>query len=101
MIAAGETGGVLDLILERLADYLEKSARLKRPSERAGGFSSDGHDNFIIPSWDSGVRFGKVFGRIRMQKAKVKRQNELHLLLHFAFRLLHSILNFPTTGPRP
>ncbi len=30
MIAAGELGGVLDLILNRLADFLEKAARLKR-----------------------------------------------------------------------
>jgi type IV pilus assembly protein PilC len=30
MVAAGETGGVLDIILERLAVYLEKMARLKR-----------------------------------------------------------------------
>lgn len=30
MIAAGEVGGVLDLILQRLADFLEKSARLRR-----------------------------------------------------------------------
>jgi type IV pilus assembly protein PilC len=30
MIAAGEVGGVLDLILQRLADFLEKAATLKR-----------------------------------------------------------------------
>jgi len=30
LIAAGEVGGVLDLILQRLADFLEKSAKLKR-----------------------------------------------------------------------
>lgn len=30
MVAAGEVGGVLDLILQRLADFLEKSERLKR-----------------------------------------------------------------------
>ncbi len=30
MVAAGEAGGVLDIILERLADYLEKMASLKR-----------------------------------------------------------------------
>ncbi len=30
MVAAGETGGVLDIILERLANYLEKMSRLKR-----------------------------------------------------------------------
>ena len=30
MIAAGEVGGVLDIILQRLADFLEKAARLKR-----------------------------------------------------------------------
>ncbi len=30
MIAAGEVGGVLDLILQRLAEFLEKAAKLKR-----------------------------------------------------------------------
>jgi type IV pilus assembly protein PilC len=30
MIAAGEVGGVLDLILQRLAEFLEKAARLKK-----------------------------------------------------------------------
>ncbi len=30
MVAAGEAGGVLDLILNRLADFMEKSAALKR-----------------------------------------------------------------------
>src|SRR5207302_6634321 len=30
MINAGEAGGVLDLILARLADFMEKAARLKK-----------------------------------------------------------------------
>src|SRR5690606_303893 len=30
MIAAGEVGGVLDLILQRLADFMEKAAKLRR-----------------------------------------------------------------------
>lgn len=30
MVAAGETGGVLDVILQRLAEFLEKAQRLKR-----------------------------------------------------------------------
>ncbi len=30
MIAAGEAGGILDVILKRLASYMEKAARLKR-----------------------------------------------------------------------
>lgn len=30
MVAAGETGGVLDVILQRLADFLERAQRLKR-----------------------------------------------------------------------
>ena len=30
MIAAGEAGGILDVILKRLAGYMEKAARLKR-----------------------------------------------------------------------
>ena len=29
MVAAGETGGVLDLILSRIADFKEKAMRLK------------------------------------------------------------------------
>ena len=35
MVAAGETGGVLDIILMRLADYLEKVAKLKRQIKTA------------------------------------------------------------------
>ena len=35
MVSAGETGGVLDLILERLADYLEKIDKLKRQVKTA------------------------------------------------------------------
>src|SRR5260370_40003132 len=30
MISAGEAGGVLDLILARLADFMEKAAKLKK-----------------------------------------------------------------------
>ncbi|MBN1490446.1 MAG: type II secretion system F family protein, partial [Phycisphaerae bacterium] len=30
MVAAGESGGVLDIILQRLADFMEKAQRLKR-----------------------------------------------------------------------
>jgi type IV pilus assembly protein PilC len=30
MVAAGEIGGVLDIILQRLAEFMEKSQRLKR-----------------------------------------------------------------------
>jgi len=30
MVAAGETGGVLDVILQRLADFMEKAQKLKR-----------------------------------------------------------------------
>ena len=29
MVAAGETGGVLDLILSRVADFMEKAQKLK------------------------------------------------------------------------
>jgi len=35
MIAAGEAGGVLDTILERMADYLEKSDKLRRQIKTA------------------------------------------------------------------
>lgn len=35
MIEAGEAGGVLDVILERMADYLEKSAKLRRQIKTA------------------------------------------------------------------
>jgi type IV pilus assembly protein PilC len=30
MVKAGETGGMLDIVLQRLADFMEKAARLKR-----------------------------------------------------------------------
>lgn len=35
MIAAGETGGILDVILDRMAVYLEKAASLKRQAKTA------------------------------------------------------------------
>lgn len=35
MVAAGETGGILDIILERLANYLEKMDKLKRQVKTA------------------------------------------------------------------
>lgn len=35
MVAAGETGGILDLILDRLASYLEKMDKLKRQVKTA------------------------------------------------------------------
>lgn len=35
MVGAGETGGILDIILERLANYLEKAAKLKRQVKTA------------------------------------------------------------------
>jgi type IV pilus assembly protein PilC len=35
MVAAGETGGVLDIILQRLADYLEKMDQLRRQIKTA------------------------------------------------------------------
>ncbi len=35
MVAAGETGGILDIILERLAEYLEKMDNLKRQVKTA------------------------------------------------------------------
>jgi type IV pilus assembly protein PilC len=35
MVQAGEAGGVLDVILERMADYLEKSDRLRRQIKTA------------------------------------------------------------------
>ena len=34
MIEAGETGGILDIILQRLAIYIEKAVKLRRPSSR-------------------------------------------------------------------
>ena len=33
MVAAGEAGGILDTILKRLATYIEKAVKLKRPGE--------------------------------------------------------------------
>jgi len=38
MINAGELGGVLDLILSRLADFMEKAAKLKKKSDRRHDF---------------------------------------------------------------
>lgn len=35
MVAAGETGGILDTILERLANYIEKAAKLRRQVKTA------------------------------------------------------------------
>ena len=35
MVAAGEAGGILDIILERMANYLEKMAKLKRQVKTA------------------------------------------------------------------
>jgi type IV pilus assembly protein PilC len=35
MVAAGETGGILDIILDRLADYLEKMDKLRRQVKTA------------------------------------------------------------------
>src|SRR3970282_1379131 len=35
MIEAGETGGILDTILQRLATYIEKSVKLKRAVKSA------------------------------------------------------------------
>ncbi len=35
MVAAGEVGGILDIILERLANHLEKSSKLKRQVKTA------------------------------------------------------------------
>ena len=43
MIAAGEAGGVLDLILARLADFMEKAAKLKKKVIGA----------MIYPAWSS------------------------------------------------
>ncbi len=34
MIEAGETGGILDTILQRLSIYMEKAVKLRRPSSR-------------------------------------------------------------------
>ena len=34
MINAGEAGGVLDIILNRLADFMEKAAKLKKEGRR-------------------------------------------------------------------
>ena len=52
MIAAGEAGGVLDLILSRLADFMEKAARLKAKIISA----------MIYPIAVLGIAFGIVMG---------------------------------------
>ena len=38
MIAAGEVGGILDTILNRLAQFMEKNEKLKREAEREALF---------------------------------------------------------------
>jgi type IV pilus assembly protein PilC len=40
MVAAGETGGILDVILRRLADYLEKAVKLKAAVRSASIYPS-------------------------------------------------------------
>ena len=35
MVAAGEAGGILDTILQRLATYIEKTVKLKAPGQAA------------------------------------------------------------------
>jgi len=38
MVAAGESGGALDVILERLATYLEKNSEIIRKIKGCNGF---------------------------------------------------------------
>ena len=45
MINAGETGGVLDLILARLADFMEKAAKLKKKVIGAMIYPCGGHQH--------------------------------------------------------
>lgn len=52
MVAAGEAGGVLDLILNRLADFMEKAQRLKRKVVGA----------MIYPACVLCIAFGIVMG---------------------------------------
>ncbi len=44
MVAAGETGGVLDLILSRVADFMEKSQKLKARVKSAMIYPISGFD---------------------------------------------------------
>ena len=43
MVKAGEAGGALEVILQRLADFKEKSQSLKRQDHRRHGLSRRGH----------------------------------------------------------
>lgn len=62
MVAAGEIGGVLDIILQRLAEFMEKSERLKRKIRGAlvypivvisiAGIILSGIMYFIIPKFE-------------------------------------------------
>jgi type IV pilus assembly protein PilC len=62
MVAAGEVGGVLDIILQRLAEFMEKSERLKRKIKGAmvyplvviviAGLILTGIMIFIIPKFE-------------------------------------------------
>ena len=54
MIAAGEAGGILDTILKRLATYIEKSVKLKRPGQVGHDLPDRGHR-------DRGRRGGRHF----------------------------------------
>ncbi|HYE61390.1 MAG TPA: type II secretion system F family protein [Phycisphaerales bacterium] len=63
MVAAGEVGGVLDIILQRLAEFMEKSQRLKRKIKGAmvypivviviAGLILTGIMVFIIPKFEA------------------------------------------------
>ncbi|MBI9017388.1 MAG: type II secretion system F family protein [Phycisphaerae bacterium] len=56
MVAAGEAGGVLDIILQRLADFMEKAATLKRKIKGA----------MIYPICVLTIAFGIVMGIMTM-----------------------------------
>ena len=72
MIEAGETGGILDIILQRLALYVEKAVKLKSAVKSAliypvavvslavlivGAFSSGWCPSFPTCSWDLALHF--------------------------------------------
>ena len=51
MIAAGEAGGILDIILQRLSTYIEKSVKLQRPGAVGDDLPGGGHLIAVLVVW--------------------------------------------------
>jgi len=85
MIAAGEAGGVLDLILNRLADFMEKAARLKAKVISA----------MIYPIAVLGIAFSIVMGIMYFVVPKFEKIfGEFGVTLPMATQILLDMGNF-------